>query len=428
MTMCDGRARPRPRVVVVGGGFGGLAVVRDLRSADVDITLVDRHTFNTFQPLLYQVATATLNPGDITWFLRSVRARQRNVRFVQGAVNRIDHDSQQVHLDGGQQLPFDYLVLATGVTADFFGVPGAAEHAMPLYTREQALALRDRVFANLEDAAANHRDQDLRMIIVGGGPTGVETAGALAEMRNKDVPVFYPELDPIRVHVTLVEMAPHLLAPFKTASRAYAAAALRRRGVDLRLDTKVLEVRPDGVVVDGDEFVPAGIVIWASGVTARPESDDWDLPQGSGGRIEVDEHLQVKGRDNIFAVGDAALGDGELALPQLAQPAVQGGAHVASVIKADLGGETVAPFTYTDKGILATIGRSSAVAEVTHLPRLQGFPAWTIWNAVHVATLLGGRNRASTMVNLTAKHLAWSRTHNAIVGHTHAPRPRQVDK
>ncbi|MBB2892007.1 NAD(P)/FAD-dependent oxidoreductase [Flexivirga oryzae] len=411
----------RPRVVVVGGGFGGLSVVRGLRDTDVDITLVDRHTFNTFQPLLYQVATGSLNPGDITWFLRAVRSRQPNVQFVQGSVGGIQHSARQIQLDDGRRLSFDYLVLATGVTANFFGTPGAAEHSMPLYTREQALALRDRVFAGLEDAAANHRDRDLRMIIVGGGPTGVETAGALAEMRNKDIPVIYPELDPRRVHVTLVEMAPHLLASFKPASRAYAASSLRRIGVDLRLNTTVLRVEPEGAVVGQGDVIPAATVVWASGVIARAEVAGWGLPQRDGGRIAVDHHLRVKDHDRVFAVGDAAIGDGVLALPQLAQPAVQGGRHVAAFIRADVLGQVIDPLRYKDKGILATIGRSSAVAEVAHLPRLQGFPAWMIWNAVHVATLLGGRNRMSTMANLTTKHLAWNHTHNAIVGHTHAP-------
>jgi NADH dehydrogenase len=282
----------RPHVVVIGGGFGGLSAVRALRTADVDVTLVDRHAYNTFQPLLYQVATGTLNPGDVTWFLRSVRSKQKNVRFVQGSCEEIDHEARTVKLSGGEVVQFDRLVIATGVAANYFGTPGAEKSAMPLYTRTEALALRDAVFSGLEEASVNRQYDDIRVVIVGGGPTGVETAGALAEMRNKDIPVLYPELDPNKVHVTLVEMSPHLLAPFE----------------------------------------------------------------------------------------------------------------------------------YKDKGILATIGRASAVAEVKGLPTLRGFPAWVIWNSVHIVTLLGNRNRVSAMVNLGAKYLAWGRTHNAIVGDTKPPR------
>ncbi len=410
----------RPHVVVVGGGFGGLGVVHALRKADVDITLVDQHAYNTFQPLLYQVATATLNPGDVTWFLRAVRARQRNVRFVQGAAIELDPGEHRIGLDSGHELTYDYLVLACGVTANFFGIPGAAENSMPLYTRGQALDLRDRIFARLEDAAVNYPDQDLRIVVVGAGPTGVETSGALAEMRNKDLPVLYPELNPERVHVTLVEMASHPLAPFSQGSREYARKALAHRGVDLRFDTKVQEVRADGVVVgDDEEFLPAGIVVWASGVSVADHVADWGLPQGKGGRVRVDEHFRVQGRTDVFAVGDVAVGEGDHALPQLAQPAIQAGRHAGRVIAADVAGVgDVEPFSYSDKGILATIGRSAAVAEVAHMPNLTGFPAWAIWNAVHITTLLGGRNRAAAMVNLGAKYLAWGRTHNAIVGET----------
>lgn len=408
----------KPRVVVLGGGFGGLSAVRALRKADVDVTLVDQRTFNTFQPLLYQVATATLNPGDVTWFLRAVREHNPRVRFVNGEVVSIDHDAREVKLQRGVALPYDYLIIATGVTANFFGVPGASEYALPLYTRVQALEVRDRLFAGLEYAAAHRQEDDLRIVVVGGGATGVETAGALAELRNNDMPVTYPELDRSRTHVTLVEMGPTLLAAFGPKSQEYARRSLEKRDVDLRLNTKVNEVRADGVVLGDGEFLPAGIVIWASGIKAPDEVAHWGVPQGRGGRIEVDDHLRVKGLQDVFAVGDIAVEDGDRALPQLAQPALQGGKYVAKEIRAALAGESIGPFHYKDKGILATIGRSSAVAEATHLPRMQGFPAWMIWTGVHVFTLLGIRNRAAAMVNLGARYLFWHRSHNAIVGDT----------
>lgn len=408
----------RPHVVVVGGGFGGLAAVRSLRKADVDITLVDRHTYNTFSPLLYQVATASLNPGDITWFLRAVRSRQSNVRFVKGIVVGIDHDAKTLALFGDVSMTYDYLILANGVTANFFGTPGAEEYAIPLYKRSQALQVRDRMFEDLEEFAINGQDSDLRIVVVGGGPTGVETAGAFAEFRNLDMPTTYPELDRSRIHITLIEMAPHVLAPFNEKLRVYARNSLEKRGVDLRFNTAVKEVRPDGVLVEKDgaeEFLETGIVVWATGVTAHPTVLDWNVPQGRGGRIEVDEHQQVIGLEKTYAIGDISIGPD--ALPQLAQPALQGGKHVAKHIRAGMKGKTIKPFKYTDKGTMATIGKSSAVASITHMPDMTGFLAWIIWVALHIATLLGNRNRFATLINLSSKYL-FSGSHNAIVGET----------
>ena len=406
----------RPHVVVVGGGFGGLSAVRALRRADVDVTLIDRRTYNTFQPLLYQVATMALNPGDITWFLRSIRSRQKNVRFVNGTVVGLDHATNAVALTNGRTEHYDYLIIATGVTANFFGIPGAAQFAMPLYTRTQALALRDVIVANLEKAVARGQKEDLRVVVVGGGPTGVETAGALAELRNNDMPVTYPELDTSRAHVTLIEMQDALLGPFVPSLQKYTKRALEKRGVDLRLGTSVKEVRKDGVIDGDDNFIPAGIVVWASGVTTHESIKSWGVPQGRGNRIKSDDHLRVQGFDNVFAIGDVAVEDGDRALPQLAQPAIQGGKYVARLIEAKLAGDQVAAFRYRDKGSLATIGRSSAVMQAKGLPPIKGFPAWIIWIAVHLFYLLGGRNRLATMVNLGSKYIFWHRNHNAIVG------------
>ncbi|TXL57580.1 NAD(P)/FAD-dependent oxidoreductase [Aeromicrobium terrae] len=408
----------RPHVVVVGGGFGGIAAVRKLKRADVDVTLIDRHTYNTFNPLLYQVATASLNPGDITWFLRAIRAKQSNVRFLKGTVTAMDHDTQTVHLEGGVEVRYDYLVIAVGVTTNFFGVPGAEEFAMPLYKRSQALAVRDKMFANLENAAINGQRRDLRIVVVGGGATGVETAGAFAELRNLDMPTTYPELDRKRVHITLVEMLPHVLGPFAPRLREYAKKSLIKRDVDLRLETAVKEVREDGVVIEREgkeEFLPAGIVVWASGVTAHSTLGDWNIPQGRGGRIETDEQRRVKGLKNVFAIGDVSLGPEQL--PQLAQPAIQGGKYVAKLIKAEQKGRTVKAFRYRDKGTMATIGRASAVAEIKFMPKMTGFFAWIIWVGLHIVTLLGNRNRFATLTNLTAKYLTRN-SHNAIVGET----------
>jgi NADH dehydrogenase len=409
----------RPHVVVIGGGFAGLSAVRALGKAPVDVTLVDRQAYNTFQPLLYQVATAGLNPGDITYFLRSVHAKQSNMRFTKGAVAGLDTAAQTVTLESGDQLDYDYLVVATGVNTNYFGIPGAEEHALALYTRDQALAVRDRMFSGLERAVRHGQPDDLRIVIVGGGATGVEMAGTLAELRNSGLEALYPELDVRRTHITLIEMAPQLLTPFGKRSQKYTDKALRKRGVELRLSTQVKEVRLDGVVVDDGEFIKSGLVIWASGIKVPDRVRDWGLPQGKGGRIEVDDTLRVRGFDNIFAVGDIALTPEQL--PQLAQPALQGGKYVGTQLSRLVGGEPQKPFKYSNKGILATIGRSSAVAEITRLPTITGFPAWVIWILIHIVSLLSSRNRIATLVNLASRYVAWAGSYNAIVGEVKTP-------
>jgi len=409
----------RPHVVILGGGFGGLSAVKALHRAPVDITLVDRHAYNTFQPLLYQVATAGLNPGDITYFLRSIHGKQSNMRFSKGQVTGIDTAAKRVDLDAGLSLDYDYLVIGTGVTTNYFGIPGAEEHALALYTRQQALRVRDRMFSELERAVRHGQPHDIRLLVVGGGATGVEMAGTLAELRNDAATKLYPELDVDRIHITLVEMGPDLLPPFARGLRRYAKKALLKRGVQLRLDTKVKEVRENGVVVDEGEFIEAGIVIWASGIKAPDEIAEWGLPQGRAGRIEVEADMRVRGLDDVFAVGDIALSPESL--PQLAQPALQGGKHAGKQIARLVAGEQTQPMHYWDKGTLATIGRSSAVAQIKRVPNLTGFIAWLIWLFVHIMFLLGTRNRIATIVNLGVRYLSWPHSYNAIVGEVETP-------
>jgi len=411
-------ARRRPHVVVLGGGFGGLTTVKALANSDVDITLVDRHTYNAFQPLLYQVATAGLNPGDVTFFLRATRMSQKNVSFRQGEVTGIDTGEQLITFHDGGTLDYDYLVIASGATTNYFGTKGAPENSRAIYTRQQALKLRDEIFTNLEHAAASNTSDDLAIVVVGAGPTGVEMAGALAELRNDAMASIYPELDPRRTHIVLVEMADKVLAPFAKPLRDYAAKALRERGVELRLNTSVAEVKPDGVILGGGEFLKAGVVIWATGVAVPKVVGDWGLPQGRGGRIVVESDLRVKGFKNIFAVGDTAIYPD--ALPQLAQPALQGGKHAGKQIAALVTGRPTHPFHYHDKGTMATVGRRAAVADIALIKgktlKLTGTLAWLAWLFVHIVMLLGNRNRLATLVNLSTKYLAPSRRTNPIVG------------
>lgn len=411
-------ARRRPHVVVVGGGFGGLTTIRALGKSDVDITLVDRHTYNAFQPLLYQVATAGLNPGDVTFFLRATRMSQKNVSFRQGEVTGIDTGEQLITFHDGGTLDYDYLVIATGATTNYFGTKGAEENSRAIYTRQQALKLRDEIFTNLEHAAASNTNDDLAIVVVGAGPTGVEMAGALAELRNDAMASIYPELDPRRTHIVLVEMADKVLAPFAPSLREYAAKALRERGVELRLNTSVAEVRTDGVVLGGGEFLKAGVVIWATGVAVPKVVGNWGLPQGRGGRIVVESDLRVKGFKNIFAVGDTAIYPD--ALPQLAQPALQGGKHAGKQIASLVTGRPTHEFHYRDKGTMATVGRRAAIADIALIKgksvKLTGTLAWLAWLFVHIVMLLGNRNRLATLVNLSTKYLAPSRRTNPIVG------------
>ncbi|GEL17364.1 NAD(P)/FAD-dependent oxidoreductase [Pseudonocardia asaccharolytica] len=407
---------PRPQVIVVGAGFAGMAAVRELRDVDVDVLLLDRDPFNTFQPLLYQVATGGVNPGDITYSLRAFAARFPNTRFRRAAVTGVDTARRRVRLDSGADVGYDYLILCCGVTANFFGIPGAEENARTIYSRRAAIGVRDRVLSNLESVAQG-RDGAVEpvVVVVGGGATGVEMAGALAELRNTGLPLAYPELDPQRARVVLVEMADDVLAPFEPGLRRYAADALRERGVDLRLGVAVKEVRRDCVVLSDGECVPSAVTIWATGVRAHDRVSAWGLRQGRGGRIQVEPDMRVVGHSDVFAVGDvAAKVDG--AEPQLAQPAIQGGRHAARQIRRLLEGKPTEPFRYRDKGIMATIGRSDAVVQLPGRVRLRGFVAWAGWLGLHILALMSNRNRLATMANLAVRYLTWKRTANVIMG------------
>lgn len=412
--MTDGNGN-RPRVVVVGGGFAGLAAVRALAKADVDVLLLDRNPYATFQPLLYQVATGGLNPGDVTYALRAFASRFGNAQFRRVTVTGLDAAKRRVRTATGDEIAYDYLVLCAGVTANYFGITGAEESAKTIYTRKAALEVRDTVFSNLEAVA-----QDLPeavepvVVVVGGGATGVEMAGMLAELRNA-LPRTYPELDVRRARVILVEMTDDVLGPFAPDMREYTAKELRERGVDLRLGTAVTEVRNDCVVFSDGERVPSAATVWATGVKVDDEISDWGLPQGRGGRIQVEPDMRVVGHPEIFAVGDIAAGvDGPL--PQLAQPAIQGGRHAAVQIRRLIAGRSTEPMRYKDKGIMATIGRSDAVVQFPRGPKLKGLIAWIAWVVLHIVTLTGQRNRLATMANLSVRYLAGTGRLNVIVG------------
>jgi NADH dehydrogenase len=409
----------RPRVVVVGGGFAGLSAVRELSVADVDVLLIDRHGYNTFQPLLYQVATGGLNPGDVTYALRAFTSRYRNADFLRATVTGVDTEQRLVQLEGLDPVPYDYLIIGCGVTANFFGIDGAQEHALTIYTRSGAIRTRDRILTAIEDAAQDREGApDPTVVVVGGGATGVEMAGSLAELRNAAVPIAYRTLDISRVRIVLVEMTDVVLGPFHPQLQAYAAKELRARGVDLRLGTSVQQVREDAVVVKGpdgeEQTIPAAAVVWATGITASPIVGDWGLPTGRGGRIDVGPDLRVTGHPEIFAVGDVALDPENL--PQVAQPAIQGGKHAGVQIRRLLAGSPTETFRYRDKGSMATIGRSDAVVEFPFGLRLKGLVAWLAWLGLHLFELMGGRNRLAALINLSVRYFSWPRSLNIVVG------------
>jgi NADH:ubiquinone reductase (H+-translocating) len=404
-----------PRVVICGAGFGGLSAVGRLTRAGMRVTLVDDHLYSTFQPLLYQVATAGLNPGDVAYPAGGF-ARRHGAVFRRGELAAIDSASRRIKLGNGLELGYDYLILATGVSASYYGITGAAEHAFGLYTRTDAIVLRDHLMAGFERLSVD--DGDLAITVVGGGATGVELAGTLAELRRTVLHATFPDVDPSRVHVRLVEMAPALLGPFHPKLREYARVQLVERGVDVRLDTRIAEVTASQVLLADGEKLSSDITVWAAGVAAPAAVAGWGLPQGKNGRIVVGADLRVQGEDRIFAVGDIAVYPDD-PTPQLAQPALQMGRHAAAQVVRLQRQQPTGPFAYRDKGLMATIGRRSAVVQLAgrlRWLRMRGTLAWLAWFALHLVYLLGGRNRVSTLVNLTFRYVAWGHGGAVIVG------------
>ncbi len=401
------------RVVIVGAGFAGLAAVRALAGSGVDVTLVDRYPYSTFQPLLYQVATAGLTSADVAYPLWAV-ARKRHARFRRGEMTGIDRERGEIELAGGSRIGYDYLILTTGVSAAFFGVSGAAEYARSLYTRHDAVVLRDELLGCLETMAAGLVGE-LTITVVGGGATGVELAGTLAELRNIALPAAFPEIDQSAMHVRLVEAGNMLLAPFDEGLRAYALRQLRGRGVEVRLGSPIQQVKEGQVELAGGAVLRSDITVWAAGVAGPGESRAGGLPTGRGGRVLTGQDLRVQGEERIFAAGDIGLIEDD-PMPQLAQPAIQQGRHAAAQIIRLTSGQPTAPFKYRDKGIMATIGRRSAVVQLAGGLKFRGTIAWLAWLLLHIVTLLGHRNRIAALVNLSWRYLTWSKGGGVIIG------------
>ncbi|MGH3191638.1 MAG: NAD(P)/FAD-dependent oxidoreductase [Streptosporangiaceae bacterium] len=407
-----------PHVLICGAGFGGLSAIKRLTRAGLRVTLLDGNLYSTFQPLLYQVATAGLNPGDVCYPVGGF-VRRYGAVYRRGQLAAVDPAARRVTLSDGREFGYDYLILATGVSASYYGIKGAAEHTFALYTRRDAVVLRDHLMAGIERLSEESADTHLTITVVGGGATGVELAGTLAELRPTVLGATFPDVDPARVDVHLVEMAPSLLGPFNEKLREYARVQLDKRGVDIKLNTRIEAVTDKAVLLVGGESVPSDITVWAAGVAAAPAVAGWGLPQGQHGRLVVGPDLRVKGQDRIFAVGDIAVNPDD-PTPQLAQPAIQMGRFAAAQIVRLEGkreGNTAAEtFKYHDKGTMATIGRRSAVVQLADGLRLRGTLAWLAWFALHLVYLLGGRNRVTTLINLTYRYVSWGHGGAVIVG------------
>ena len=401
-----------PHVVIVGGGFGGLEVARGLVDKDVRVTIVDRHNFHTFLPLLYQVATAMLEPAEVAYPIRTVFGKALNVRFRHGQVRHVDHDRQVVVLTDETELEYDHLVIATGATAAFFGIPGASQHAIPLYSLADARRLRNRLLSSLEhaDAVADAAPIGLNFVIVGGGPTGVETSGALSELIKTVIKRDGLKLDPTRVRVILVDMAPRLLTPFPEKASAYALKELERMGVEVEFGRSVVEVEEHAIRFADGERLRVAAVIWAAGVTANGTlATDVQGKTGPGGRVRVSEFLQIADRTNEWAVGDsAAIPSGvNTFYPQLAPVAKKSGRHVAAQIVRQLEGKPPLPFKFHNKGIMATIGRHAAVATLPKGLTVKGTMGWLAWLGLHLWYLVGFRNKLRVMINWTWRYFDW---------------------
>lgn len=416
----------RPRVVVVGGGFGGLNAVRALAGRTADVTLVDRHNYHLFQPLLYQVATSGLNPADIAYPLRAVFHRAPNVGVRVAEVTRVDLDDDSIVLGDGTRLPFDHLVLAAGsVTADY-GVPGIAEHALGLKGLEDAVRVRSAVLRRFEEADADPPliDQGwINVVLVGGGPTGVEMAGALDELFDRVLAKDFPRLDVRRARIVLVEMADELLASFSAAARRSAHDELRKRGVEVLTGRRVVRADAGSLTLDTGERIIARTLLWTAGVNAAAPTTAPPLATNGGGRVVIEPDLSVPGRPNVWVIGDLAAATdaaGNL-LPQVAQPAIQQGRHVAEQILRREAGAPTRPFVYRDKGSMATIGRHDAVADLPLGIHLRGLVGWLAWLGLHLVTLMGFRNRASVLVNWAWNYLTWDRGTRLILEATPPP-------
>jgi NADH dehydrogenase len=403
---------PKPRVVILGAGFGGLTAAREL-SDFADVTLVDRHNFQTFLPLLYQVATAGLAADHVAHPIRGA-LRKKGVAFRMGSPIAIDHKNNEVKLDSSETLPFDHLIVALGSATADFGVKGVEQHALGMKTIHEAIVIRAEVMRRFEDLCRFEDDTRLSLCVVGGGPTGVEMAGALAELVRGPLKNDQ-EHAAKHIDIYLIEAGPRLLPALSPSLSARTKKDLEKLGVKVLLDHVVQEVEPRKITFKDGAVVPSEVTIWAAGVQGEPTGKKLNLPL-AGSRIAVDQTLQVQHYPKVWAIGDICgyLSDNGKALPMVAPVAMQQARFVARQIQAITSGKALKKFKYRDKGAMATIGRHKAVVEVKGI-KFTGIPAWYAWLFLHLFYLLGGRNKIGTMADWTWNYLTFDRGNRHIM-------------
>ena len=428
----------RPRVVIVGGGFAGIHAARGLARLPVDVTLVDRRNHHTFQPLLYQVALAVLSPADIAQPIRTILRRQQNAEVLMDEVTGIDADARQIALASGAQLPYDYLVLATGATHSYFGRDDWAPLAPGLKTVEDATEIRRRVLLAFELAERQMVEHGwhppLNFVVIGGGPTGVELAGAISDIAQLYMRHDFRHIDPSKSRVLLLEGSPRVLGTYPEDLSAKAEAALRRLGVEVHTHTHVTAIGPGWVEAEANgasSRIDAAVTLWAAGVEASPLGSLLGAPHDHRGCVVVDRRLNPPGMPEVFVLGDLAhFEQDDHQVPGVAQPAMQMGDHLAKILAADLAGQPRPAFRYFDKGDMATIGRMDAVAKVEwpFKAHWSGFPAWATWLTVHIFFLIGFRNRLSVFAAWIWTYFTFTRGARLITGDQRLPGwQRQID-
>ena len=411
-------ARTRPRVVIAGAGFGGLTCARGLRHAAVDVLLIDRRNYHLFTPLLYQVASALLDPGEIARPVRELIRPLHNVDFRQAEITGADLVNRLLLTDRGS-VPYDYLVLATGSRSEYFGNQSLARHALGLKDLDEGLALRNRVLSQFEasrwEADPEQRRAMLTFAVIGGGPTGVELAGSLSELIRLVLRKDYRDLDLGEVRVLLLEAADSLLAAFRPPLRESARKSLEKKSVEVIFRAKVEDVTASSIRLAGGQEISAGTIVWTAGVRASDIGGALGLGLGRQARIEVDPTLQVRGHPVVFVIGDLAgpIESGE-PLPMLIPVAMQQGRHVAATIAGLVQNGGAKPFRYKDPGIMATIGRNSAVAQLGRV-QLSGFPGWLMWLGVHLVNVISFRSRIVVLVNWAWEYFFYDRPIRLIV-------------